>query len=73
VGFSSWFGSSKGRVVPGVGTAYEGHARENIAREFIVLESTTFRSGVYDVAVRVTDRVAGRSAEGAIAFGIDRG
>jgi GWxTD domain-containing protein len=59
---SAWFGSSKGRVVPGVATAYEGSARAGIVREWIVLDPTTFPQDLYDVEVRVIDRVAERDA-----------
>ncbi|MGH2571520.1 MAG: GWxTD domain-containing protein [bacterium] len=57
---SSWFGSSKGRVVPGVATAYDGSARTGTVREWIVLDPATFTQDLYDVEIRVIDRVAER-------------
>jgi hypothetical protein len=48
--------------VPGVATAYEGSARAGIVREWIVLDPTTFPQDLYDVEVRVIDRVAERDA-----------
>jgi GWxTD domain-containing protein len=67
---SSWFGSSKGRVVPGVATAYDGTGKAGVAREWIVLDPATFTSDLYDVEVKVTDRVADREAARSVTFAV---
>jgi hypothetical protein len=72
VGYSSWFGSSRGRIVPGVGTRYDGSTRGPTAREFIALDPVTFDSGMYDVEVQATDIVTEATVGGVVAFGIDR-
>ncbi len=69
---SSWFGSSKGRVIPGVATSYDGRARSGTAREFFALDPKTFADGVYDVEVRITDRVAGNETSRATVFAVAR-
>lgn len=72
VGKSSWFGSSKGRVVPGVATSYDGAARSGSVREYFALDPKTFEDGVYDVEIRVKDRVADREVSRATAFAVTR-
>jgi hypothetical protein len=67
---SSWFGSSKGRVVPGVTTSFDGAGREGVVREYIVLDPSTFQTGVYDVEITVRDRVSDREAGRSISFGV---
>ena len=69
---SSWFGSSKGRVTPGVATAYEGTARAGTVREWIVLDPSTFTSDLYDVEITVIDRVGEGSATRPITFAVQR-
>jgi GWxTD domain-containing protein len=67
---SSWFGSSKGRVVPGVATAYEGTARAGVVREWIVLDPSTFTADLYDVEITVIDRVEDRQTTRSITFAV---
>ncbi len=71
-GRSSWFGSSKGRLIPGVATSYDGRARSPTAREYFALDPKTFDDGVYDVEIRVTDRVADAAVSRAAAFAVTR-
>jgi len=67
---SSWFGSSKGRVVPGVATAYEGTARAGVVREWIVLDPATFTADLYDVEIKVTDRADDRETARSVTFAV---
>ena len=67
---ASWFGSSKGRVVPGVATSYGGNARSANVQEYFALDPKTFDEGVYDVEVSVTDQVADRGVSRQVSFGV---
>jgi GWxTD domain-containing protein len=62
-----------GRVVPAVGTAFDVRGRSSTAREFVALDAGALESALYDVEIRVTDRVSGQSATGAVTFGVDAG
>jgi len=68
---SSWFGSSKGRVVPGVATAYEGSSTSPNVQEYFSLDPATFSEDVYDVTIRVRDRVSDRTAERSATFAVE--
>ncbi|MGH2570283.1 MAG: hypothetical protein ACRDGR_03605, partial [bacterium] len=59
-----------GRVVPGVGTAFDVRGRSATAREFVALETGALESTLYDVEIRVTDRVSDQSAAGSVTFGV---
>jgi GWxTD domain-containing protein len=67
---ASWFGTSKGRAIPGVATAYDGAARSSSVQEYIALDPKTFTKGVYDVEVTVRDRVADRETSRSVFFGV---
>jgi GWxTD domain-containing protein len=70
---AGWFGgSSKGRLVPGVSTAYEGSSSTDTAVEFLELDPATFTENVYDVTITVTDRVTERSATRSVTFAVQR-
>lgn len=55
--------------LPGVGTAFDVQGASDTAREFVALE--TGDSALYDVEIRVTDRISGLSAAGSVAFAVD--
>jgi GWxTD domain-containing protein len=61
---------SAGAVVPGVGTSFDARGRSATAREFVALETGALESALYDVEIRVTDRVSGQSASGSVTFGV---
>lgn len=67
---ASWFGSSKGQVVPGVATAYDGTSTSSNVQEYFSLDPTTFTEDVYDVRITVHDRVSERQVERATTFAV---
>jgi hypothetical protein len=68
----SWFGSSKGRVTPGVATAYNGSSRSRNVQEYFSLEPSTFTEDVYDVEIEVTDLVSDRVTKRSAAFAVQK-
>lgn len=66
----SWFGSSKGRIVPGVATQYEATSSSPNVQEYFSLDTTTFDHDVYDVEIVVRDRVAERELTRRVSFGV---
>jgi len=68
----SWFGSSKGRVTPGVATAYNGSSRSPNVQEYFSLEPSTFTEDIYDVEIRVTDLVSDRAVSRSAAFAVQK-
>ncbi len=69
---ASWFGSSKGRVTPGVATAYEGSSKSPNVQEYFSLDPSTFTADVYDIRITVRDRVLDREVTREAAFAVDR-
>jgi len=59
---ASWFGSSKGQVIPGVESSWDSRGNGAVAREHIVLDTKTLAPGTYDVEITVTDNVGEGSA-----------
>jgi GWxTD domain-containing protein len=68
----SWFGSSKGRVIPGVGFTFEGTSRTTPVGEDIIFDPSNFKDGTYDLTLTVHDRTDERSSEGTTSFGVKR-
>jgi GWxTD domain-containing protein len=68
----SWFGSSKGRVVPGVGFTFEGTARTSPVGEDIIFDPSNFKDGTYDLTLTVHDRTDGRTSGGSTSFAVKR-
>ena len=66
----SWFGSSRGRLIPGVRTSYDGITTQETAQEYLELATDTFGEDVYDLEITVTDRVNDRRAFGRVTFSI---
>jgi GWxTD domain-containing protein len=66
----SWFGSSKGRVVPGVASTFEGSGRSSTVQEYIIFDPSTFTDDVYDIEITVHDRVGSGSAKGSVSFAV---
>lgn len=68
----SWFGSSKGRVTPGVATAYNGSSKSRNVQEYFSLEPSTFTEDVYDVDIEVKDLVSDRVTKRSAAFAVQK-
>jgi GWxTD domain-containing protein len=64
----AWFGTSRGKAAPGVGTAYDGVGVGARAAEFIALDPETLKEGTYEVEILVTDRVSDAVATERISF-----
>ncbi|MBZ0269128.1 GWxTD domain-containing protein [bacterium] len=69
---ASWFGSSKGRVTPGVATAYTGSSTVPNVQEYFSLEPSTFTEDVYDVEIQVTDLVSDRVTKRSASFAVQK-
>ncbi len=67
---SSWFGSSRGRLIPGVSTSFDGISREERSQEYLALEPSTFEEGIYDFRISVFDRVSERRTSRMVSFAI---
>ena len=69
----TWFGdSSKGRLVPGVATAYGGTSASSTIQEYLSLDATSLTVNVYDVTITVTDRISERNARRTVTFRVQR-
>ncbi len=66
----SWFGSSKGQVIPGVATAYEGVSTRSNVQEYFSLDPSTFEEDTYEVQITVTDRINDRQVVRAKSFSV---
>jgi len=62
-----------GEVVAGVGNAFDGRGRSATAQEFLALDPGALETSLYDVEVRVTDRISDRSVARTVTFGVDAG
>lgn len=67
----SWFGSSKGRIEPGVATVYVGNSRLPRAQEYLTLDPSTFTEDVYDLTIEVTDNSGRPAAARTVSFGVE--
>ena len=67
---SSWFGSSKGRMSPGVATTYEGISKSPNVQESVALDPGTFDEDVYDLEITVRDRVIEREVTRTATFSV---
>jgi GWxTD domain-containing protein len=68
---SGWFGSSKGRITPGVATTYQGRSASPNVQEWIALDPETFREDVYDLEFLVRDLVLEREIRRTLSFGVE--
>jgi GWxTD domain-containing protein len=66
----SWFGSSKGQVIPGVATAYDGVSASANVQEYFSLDPSTFEEDSYDVQITVTDRISDRKVTRSATFSV---
>lgn len=65
-----WFGSSRGQVIPGVASTFEGTGKGSTVREHIVFDPATFTDDEYDVEITVHDRLDERTTAGSIRFAV---
>ncbi|MEZ5066543.1 MAG: GWxTD domain-containing protein [bacterium] len=67
-----WFGSSRGRVAPGVALTYRGRSFGRTAQETLSLESETLDEGVYDLTIKVRDLLRDLTVSRRATFSIHR-
>jgi GWxTD domain-containing protein len=65
-----WFGSSRGQVIPGVASTFEGTGKGSTVREHIIFDPATFTDDEYDVEITVHDRLDDRSTSGSVRFAV---
>jgi len=65
-----WFGSSRGQVIPGVASTFDGTTKGPIVREHIIFDPANFTDDEYDVEITVHDRLNKKSAAGTIRFAV---
>ncbi len=66
----TWFGSSRGRLLPGVATAFDGVTEQKVVQEYLALDPSTFDEDVYDVVITVIDRVSDRKTSRSVRFAV---
>jgi GWxTD domain-containing protein len=65
-----WFGSSRGQVIPGVASTFDGTAKGSTVREHIIFDPANFTDDEYDVEITVHDRLDERTTSGTIRFAV---
>jgi GWxTD domain-containing protein len=67
---SSWFGSSRGQIIPGVATSYDGESEATVVQEYFAFDTRTFVEDLYDVEITVIDRISERKTVRRVSFAV---